>query len=130
MSAERCTKPDGGRIECSWFTADHLELPNTVSDETVGFLNPIEGGEACGCSPIERTASVGKGPVAFCWDGAGPRFDGKLAAEDAGALHDENAAGGEPSTGVSDEEAREAADALVGPPLSGAVQDAYCGGGL
>ncbi len=57
---ERCTKPDGGRIECSWFTADHLELPNTVSDE----------------------------------------------------------------------EARDAADALVGPPLSGAVQDAYCGGGL
>jgi len=61
---------------------------------------PTRGGDPCGREPIKRTALVGKGPVDPAWDGADPRLCGQPAAEDAGSLQDENAAGGEPSTGI------------------------------
>jgi hypothetical protein len=60
------------------------------------------GGDPCGRGPIEHTeVAVGKGPVDPAWDGADPRLCGQPAAEDAGFLEGENAAGGEPITGVS-----------------------------
>lgn len=72
-----------------------------MSTDVNKFSEPTKGGAVCGRSPIGRTAPVGKGPVVDRWDGADPHLFGKPAAEDAGDLQDESAAGGEPNTGVS-----------------------------